>query len=102
MEELTTILQDMKITESTTRSAAKRNVPADTPHRCIICFYEFEGPQMKEHLKTKHRAQSKEITKEFKEMREILNKDPGNAMNKRNYKLALAKVTLLKKYSALN
>lgn len=88
------IAERMNITNSTTRSEAKKNKPDDM-HICLNCLKGFRSrKKMKKHLKyAKHYVNSKKITQEFKKQRNIV-KDNSDSLD---FEKSLTKVTLLEK-----
>jgi hypothetical protein len=98
VESLTSVFADLNIDANTSRHAATKNKPQDL-HRCLLCLYRFHNANLfKKHLKDVHRAQSQQITQEYKDAKKSRDENPDDEIYQENFRIALAKVTLLEKF----
>jgi hypothetical protein len=110
-EEMALAFQEFKIEADTTRSKAQRNKKnrekeedEDAPNKqeplcfCAVCSYAFEGrEELKEHLNV-HRADRNKIKGEFQRIKSTYDAQTAGRAAQYNYKLALARVTMLENY----
>lgn len=97
---VTNALDLLNIGAGTSRSQAHKNKEATNQHLCAVCFKMFESHnQLGEHLRDKHKASAKELTDDYKKEKAALTADPDNLIHQHNFKIALAKVICLEKYS---
>ena len=95
---LTFIFENLGITDDSTRSSAKKSKAKSDVHQCAVCFFLFEThKKMGTHLK-KHKAEAKQIKLDFDEAKKAFSNNHEDKIAAFNYRIALAKVTVLENF----
>lgn len=101
MECIIDFLSDLKISSETSRSAARNNKKKqeEEPYMCVVCMLLSKSRKdLSKHIRTKHKANSKEICEDYKEACAEYEKEPKSTVACYNKKILLMKVTMLEKF----